>query len=191
MAAIASGLIACSNPPGPTAADLNVSYETALAETADAADFAPGEDAAALERLEAYFADMTPASVAETRSIYADRAVLYDNLAVVTGAKNIEAYFAKAAGEVDGLQVQFEQVSRTGIDYYIRWKMIITSEGLSPGEPLISYGVTHFRFDDDGRVLLHRDFWDAATGLYEYLPWIGDMITRLRVMLGEQPRDEG
>jgi len=32
-------------------------------------------------------------------------------------------------------------------------------------------------------VLLHRDFWDASTGLYEYLPWVGALLERLRAAL--------
>ena len=79
--------------------------------------------------------------------------------------------------------MEFRQISNAGSDYYIRWEMAIESEALSPGAPIVSYGVTHFRFDDEGRVLLHRDFWDASTGLYEYLPWVGGLLERLRAAL--------
>lgn len=185
--ALACATAACSNSPSVTPADLNRAYEDALEQTSNAADFAPGADAAPLARLREFFVDMDAASVATAAQVYAPDAVLYDNLAVVYGASDIEAYFTKAVGEVDGLQVEFQQTTRAGIDYYIRWRMTIVSESLSPGQPLVSYGMTHFRFDEQGRVLLHRDFWDAASGLYEYLPVVGGLITRLRETLGELP----
>jgi hypothetical protein len=45
---------------------------------------------------------------------------------------------------------------------------------------MVSYGVTHFRFDEAGRVLLHKDFWDAGTGLHEYVPGVGALVRRVR-----------
>jgi hypothetical protein len=61
--------------------------------------------------------------------------------------------------------------------------MLIVSPGLNDGAPLVSYGVSQFRFDQEGKVLLHRDFWDAGTGLYEYLPGIGGLVARARDLL--------
>jgi hypothetical protein len=44
----------------------------------------------------------------------------------------------------------------------------------------VTYGVTQFRFDSQGRVLIHKDFWDAGSGLYEQLPALGRVIGRIR-----------
>jgi len=179
---------ACGRAPGLSASELNEAYEFSLADTADAAVLPPEQEAAVMERLEAYFTDMTPASVmSETANVYARDAILYDNLAVIVGLLYIEEYFIKASSEADSLSVEFLQVSNDGKDYYVRWRMIIGTEALSPGEPLKSYGVSHFRFNEEGRVILHRDFWDAATGLYEYLPWVGGIVRQLRATLGELP----
>ncbi len=189
IALTACGLAACAEPQVPDAQQLNAAYEQALQDTGPQAESspAPGSPAeqAMLARLEYYFAAMSVDSVtAQTRDVYAPGAVLYDNLAVVYGADDIEAYFVKAVTEADGLSVRFLQTARAGNDFYVRWQMSIASEALSPGEPLVSYGVTQFRFDSEGRVLLHRDFWDAASGLYEYLPVAGGLIYRLRNLLG-------
>ena len=35
-------------------------------------------------------------------------------------------------------------------------------------------------FDADGRVLIHKDFWDSGTGLHEQLPVIGGAVRRVR-----------
>ena len=34
-------------------------------------------------------------------------------------------------------------------------------------------GISHLRFDTEGKIILHKDFWDAAGGLYEDLPVLG------------------
>ncbi len=181
-------LSACANPNVETADELNARYEEALLRTASASAAFTANSAAekdVLARLEAYFAVMTPESVsAQTPAVYAADAFLYDNVAAVQGVDAIQNYLFKAAQDVEELRVEFLQVARADRDYYIRWKMIIRSDALASGSPLVSYGVTQFRFDSEGRVLVHRDFWDASTGLYEHLPVVGGWMQRVRGALG-------
>jgi steroid delta-isomerase len=42
------------------------------------------------------------------------------------------------------------------------------------------HGLTLLRFDVAGKVVHHRDYWDAAGELYEKLPGIGLMMRGLR-----------
>ncbi|MCB1959444.1 MAG: nuclear transport factor 2 family protein [Rhodocyclaceae bacterium] len=41
-------------------------------------------------------------------------------------------------------------------------------------------GASHLHWGSDGRVSCHRDFWDAARGVYEHLPALGFVIRALR-----------
>ncbi|MFM2059344.1 MAG: hypothetical protein RLY71_3729, partial [Pseudomonadota bacterium] len=50
---------------------------------------------------------------------------------------------------------------------------------LGPTEQCIR-GCTHFQFGADGRVTLHRDYWDAAEELYAKLPLLGGLMRLLR-----------
>jgi hypothetical protein len=43
--------------------------------------------------------------------------------------------------------------------------------------------VSHLKFAADGRVVYHRDYWDAAEELYMKLPAIGTLMRGLRRML--------
>jgi hypothetical protein len=36
--------------------------------------------------------------------------------------------------------------------------------------------MTMLRFDGEGRVVLHQDFWDPAAGFYEHLPVLGGVL---------------
>jgi hypothetical protein len=173
---------------------LNASYERALDVTAAAAvdmEASSAREQAALSRLKAYFAEMTGASVRDhTQTVYAPTAYLNDNLVFVEGAPNIEGYFLHSTGDTDTVSVEFLDVAKSGPDYFIRWRMTIKNQRLKKGQPLMSYGMTHFRFDDQGRVLMHKDFWDAATGLYEHLPVVGGMLRFVRGRLEQQARGD-
>ena len=41
-------------------------------------------------------------------------------------------------------------------------------------------GSSHVKFDDQGLVTFHRDYWDAAEELYEKLPVIGFVMKQLK-----------
>ena len=179
-----TGVVAgCGGSPVPLP-ELNASYEQALVRTAPlAVVHEPGSEAqrVAFDRLQAYFTDMTAASVREqTATVYAPEAYLNDTLVGIDGADRIEAYFSHTMQDTRVLNVRFLDRAWTGIDCFVRWEMRVEHDALAGGEPVLSYGVTQFRFDKEGRVLLHKDFWDSGTGLYEQLPVLGGILGRIR-----------
>jgi len=190
---LALSIAGCGAPPT-ALSELNASYENALTRTAPlAATLVPGSDAerGAFDKLQRYFDGMTAASVRkQTSAVYAPEAYLNDTLVGITGARRIEAYFADTASKSERLEVTFLDRAPVGIDWYVRWRMLVTVDGINDGEPVITYGVTQLRFDADGRVLLHKDFWDSGTGLYEQLPVLGTIVGRVRATIepdGDQP----
>lgn len=46
--------------------------------------------------------------------------------------------------------------------------------------PVCVRGASHLRFAADGRVAVHRDYWDAAGELYAQLPAVGGLMRWLR-----------
>jgi hypothetical protein len=157
-------------------------YEQAMART-EGMGPEPGSaaEAAAIQRLREFFGDVTPERVRRMATeVYAPDAFFNDTLKTLRGAAAIEAYFLHTAENAGSVRVEFEDVSRSGDDFYLRWRMTMRIDALADGEPLVSWGVTHFRFDEDGRVVLHQDFWDSSGGLYEYMPVIGGLLRAIR-----------
>lgn len=176
-------LAGCGTAPTPLA-DLNASYERALERTAPlAVTLVPGseQEQQAFAAVQRYFAGMTVASVREqTASVYAPGGYLNDTLVGIEGADRIEAYFSHTMERARLLNVEFLERAPVGTDWYVRWRMTVAADGLNGGEEVVTYGVTQFRFDAVGRVLIHKDFWDSGTGLYEQLPVIGGAVRRVR-----------
>jgi hypothetical protein len=136
----------------------------------------PGE-AAALERFRGFFENMTPARVGDSvDAVYAADAWLYDTLVVHHGIAEIRPYFIKTAERAAGVRVQVLDTLRSGPDFYIKWAMEIDWSGFRKGVTTTSYGMSHLRFNRDGMVVLHYDFWDAANGFFEHIPVVGHLI---------------
>ena len=179
-AGVVLGLAGCA-AGGMTLEQFNDSYEQALKQSDLVAVELSGNRSDVLAQLQDYFSEMTAASVHEdTARVYAENAYLNDNLTVVHGAVAIEKYFAATVANSDLVSVRFFDVADAGIDYYVRWEMTIRAQAIKGGEPIRSFGVTQFRFNRDGQVVLHRDFWDSSSGLFEHVPVLGWLILKAR-----------
>ena len=161
--------------------DFTQGYETALASSTAG----PGSEAA-MERFQAFMASLTPATVRErTSEVYAPDAYLNDNLNEVRGAEAIEAHFAKSLEGLSDISVAFHDTVRSGEDWYVRWTMSTTFQSLRGGATVVTSGMSHVRFDGEGRVLVHRDFWDSASGVFEHIPVLGGAIRTVKGRLAD------
>ncbi|MEL7537504.1 MAG: nuclear transport factor 2 family protein [Pseudomonadota bacterium] len=170
----------------PPAEDPFTAYSEALTRLAATKPPAPGSEseAAALARLEGFFANITPENVREhTRHVYAEQAMLSDTLAIVRGRDAIEAYYRKSAQGADAIAVEFTDIVRSGDDFYLRWSMRIEHPAFNEGAPMVSMGMSHMRLDADGRIALHFDYWDSGAGFFEHVPVASGVLRRIREQL--------
>ena len=112
----------------------------------------------------------------ETTKVYAPEAFLNDTLKTVHSSAAIRDYFIKTAQGLDSMTVTFDDVAVSGHNYYFRWTMDTRMKHLAKGRNVRTIGVTLVRFDPQGRVLIHQDFWDSAQGVWDHVPVLGSMI---------------
>lgn len=161
---------------GPTMTDYHKALETH-----------PGSDAAiddGLRRFADIFADLTRDDTAERMAgLYADEVYFNDTLLTLTSGRAVADYMGETGAKLDSSEVVVHQALRDGVDVYVRWDMHFATSTFGMTIDSKSIGMTHLRFDEDGRVVLHQDFWDAAGGLYEHLPLIGAVVRTAKKMM--------
>lgn len=173
-----SSCMSSRNNPNPV--DL---YEAALRERPGARLEGQAERAA-LDRLRNYLAHlMDPATRERTADVYSEDAYFYDTLKTKVGVAAIRKYFDATAANADAVRVEFQDVAKSGTDYYLRWTMEIEFKKFHRGKAFRSVGITHLRFDENGRVILHHDYWDAASGFFEQVPVLGGGIRWIKSLL--------
>jgi hypothetical protein len=133
---------------------------------------------AALERFKSFLQGIGDAQFIRdnTLQVYAQDAYLDDTLAVHHGAAEIEAYFVNTSDIMTNYQVVIDDVSRSEMDYYVRWTMVFSAPALSGGQPVHSVGISQIRFNQDGKVAFHQDFWDSGKNFYAHLPVVGGAV---------------
>ncbi len=144
----------------------------------------PGEKAA-LERFKSFLQGIGDVRYVRenTLKVYAADAYLDDTLVLHHGAAEIEAYFVKTSETMTSYQVTIDDVARSGNDYYVRWTMVFAAPALSDGQPVHSVGVSQIRFNREGKVAFHQDFWDSGKNFYAHLPVVGGAVGFVRKRL--------
>jgi len=74
------------------------------------------------------------------------------------------------------VQVQMLKTLVSGPDVYLVWSM---QSQFTPVRKTVisdSIGITHLRFNSQGQVIMHQDFWDTGQGFYQHLPVLGRVI---------------
>ena len=147
----------------------------------------PGSSAAVEAGLASFrdvFADLTRPDTGERMAaLYADEVFFNDTLITLTSGREVADYMGATGEKLDTSRVVVDQTLRDGVDVYVRWRMDFATSAFGMKIDSKSIGMTHLRFDDDGRVVLHQDFWDAAGGLYEHLPLIGAVVRTAKKMM--------
>ena len=65
-----------------------------------------------------------------------------------------------------------------GNEAFLVWDFHLQFKGET--EARMIRGSSHLRFDANGKIAYHRDYWDAAEELYEKLPVIGTVMRFLK-----------
>ena len=138
----------------------------------------------AIERFESLLSDFkAPDFVDRVAEVYAETAFFNDTLKTVRGAEAIREYLGVTAEAVDRGTVEFLDLVADDGNYYFRWLMTLRFKRFDAGEDKRSIGMSHIRFDAEGRVVLHQDYWDSSSGLFEHVPVLGWMLERVKKRL--------
>ena len=160
---------------GPT--DFTRDYHRALADRPGVAVVDRQTAKQVVARFAALYGNLSEENVAaNVRNAYAPEAWFNDTIATEVGIDAIEKYLLKTARGAEKVEAKINDVAVSGADVYARWTMEIRTKNLAGGQPVITEGLSQLRFDDQGRIVLHQDFWNPSSGIYQHLPLLGPAI---------------
>ncbi|KAB8058360.1 nuclear transport factor 2 family protein [Janthinobacterium sp. FT14W] len=138
-----------------------------------------GKGEGALARLVAFYEELSLESLVQLNALYAPDARFKDPFNDVVGHAAILAIFEHMFVQVDAPRFVVLESLVQGEQAFLTWEFRFRMKRLVSGEQCIR-GASHIRFDGQGRVVVHRDYWDAAEELYEKLPLLGPFMRLLR-----------
>ncbi len=140
-------------------------------------------NANAIDALIDFFEHLTPESVTQFSDFYAPTAYFKDPFNEVSGLVPIQQIFTHMFRQVS--EPRFVVVERVVDERgaLLVWEFHYRIRRWRRGESQILRGASHLKFDAEGKVIWHRDYWDAAEELYAKLPVIGCLMRGLKKAL--------
>ena len=135
---------------------------------------------ARVARVAAFFEALTPADLRRIGEIYGNDAEFKDPFNAVQGAAAIEQVFAHMYAALHEPRFVVRNVVAEGDQCFLTWDFLFRFKRFSPTQEQCVRGSSHIVFGGDGRIALHRDYWDAAEELYEKLPAVGVLMRWLK-----------
>lgn len=176
-------LAACTPTPPASYAD---AYRNALSRYPGTKDVTP----AMTDRFIAYFdgsgGDQSAGAAAtvDAADLYGERAYFSDTLLTTEDRATLLRHLRRMHDSAQRLDVRLIDRQIDGQDAYLVWQMSATFDAAGSVNSN-TLGVTHLRFDEDGRIVLHQDFWDSSEGLYRHLPVLGQLINLVQGRFGD------
>lgn len=123
-----------------------------------------------------WFETLTPASLERVEDIYASDAVFIDPFNHLKGLVSVRAVYQHMFDTLEHPRFVVTTTVSNGHQAYMTWDFLFTCRGQAQQ---IS-GCTQFEINDQGRIVLHRDYWDAAQQVYEKVPVLGSILRMIR-----------
>ena len=158
-------------PPAVAAGDAQAGGEPQAAGTAG--------DRALAEAVR-FFEHIAPSDVGRIHELYSADAWFKDPFNEVRGTDAIAGIFEHMFEALESPRFVVHERIAQGAQAFLTWDFHFRLRGGRPAGEQTIRGATLLRFDAQGRICHHRDYWDAAEELYEKLPVLGAFMRWLR-----------
>lgn len=132
-----------------------------------------------LAELVDWYAHLQPATLMEIERFYAASACFKDPFNTVQSRDGIHDIFRHMFKTVDDPVFIIHEQLLDGSQAFLTWDFRFHRHN----KLYQLHGGSHLRFDPQGRVIMHRDYWDSAEELLHKLPLIGPPLRLLRRLL--------
>lgn len=134
----------------------------------------------AVDRIADTFQTLTPAGVEKLGAIYAPDARFKDPFNDVHGLPAIQQIYSHMYETLENPRFVITGRIVQGTQCFLTWEFHFAFKRFQRGRAQCILGGSHLVLDGEGRITLHRDYWDAAEELYEKLPVVGGLMRWLK-----------
>ena len=134
----------------------------------------------AVDRVARFYEQLTPAHLLQLDQHYAPDARFKDPFNEVQGIPAIACIFEHMFTSLNQPRFIITTQVVEGQQAFLIWEFRFHFKRWNTRTAQCIRGASHLRFNPQGLIELHRDYWDAAEELYEKLPAIGALMRWMR-----------
>ena len=136
-----------------------------------------------VDALVAFFETIRLESIAEFPRYYSEDAFFKDPFNEVRGVPAIQRIFTHMFSQVAEPRFKITERVVDGNAAMLVWEFHYRVAIFGREQKQVIRGASHLKFDAEGKVFWHRDYWDAAEELYARLPVVGLLMRGLKKLM--------
>ena len=114
---------------------------------------------------------------------YADNVKFEDPIGSHDGVEATKKYYENLYKNVESIRFDFSNHVCSENQCVSMWTMHLKAKGLNGGEPISVIGNSFFKFNAQGKVEYHRDYFDMGEFIYERIPVLKNIINFVKERL--------
>jgi len=134
---------------------------------------------APIEAFVTFFSTHDPNAAPSADALYAPALYFSDTLLTSERRDEVIVHLERMRSGTGELKVTVLDSQVDGADVYVVWRMHARFQPVRRTVESDTIGVTHLRFDGEGRIVLQQDFWDSTEGFYRHLPGVGSIVAAI------------
>ncbi len=137
------------------------------------------------QKIEKVFNELSSQNMELLYTFYDQFVLFEDPLGTHKGIDSVRKYYENLYKNVDSIKFDFSNHVCDSNQCVSMWTMHLKAKNLNGGEPIAVIGNSFIKFDKDGKVIYHRDYFDMGEFIYERIPILKNIIKFIKNKLKE------
>lgn len=148
--------------------------------------FAKGDKMLQQEKIKYIFTSLNANNTNILDDFYDKNTHFIDPIGDHKGINEVKKYYKNLYINVEEIKFDFLDLVSNGSTHVLVWKMTLITKKLNKGKPVVVFGTSHIKFNDQNLVIYHRDYFDMGEFIYESVPFLGWTIKKIKERLKDE-----
>ncbi len=135
------------------------------------------------QKIEKIFNGLNKDTMHLVDEFYQTNAHFEDPMGKHMGVEEIRKYYMNLYQNVENIRFDFSNHICQSQECVSVWVMHLKASGLNGGNSIAVSGNSIFKFDESGKVIYHRDYFDMGEFIYERIPILKNIILFIKSKL--------
>jgi hypothetical protein len=131
-------------------------------------------------KTEKIFNELNASTMHLLKEYYAEEVNFHDPLTTISGLEPLTKYYENLYQNVKSIRFDFAEAIVNQNNIMVTWTMVYQVDALNSGKEISVIGNSHIKFNDQGLVIYHRDYFDVAQMVYDHIPVVGWAIQKIK-----------
>lgn len=133
-----------------------------------------------------FYNNLNADNLASLAQVYHPDVVFSDPVHRINGLPALHDYFAHAYARLTQSHFQSQHMAANGQTGFVSWQMRIRHPAIAQGNEILVDGCSELRWHDDGLIIAHRDYYDLTQMVYQHLPVIGWLTSKVKQQMAKE-----